>query len=617
MSDFEINAEAMGDKMITLISKVDQLTESFESLNKTVSGFKYNSDIDKYGKGFENTATVAGKAADVIQKSISVLDAGSKIEKYIQGYQEAKVALSLFKLENEGMTVSQGVLNGTLKASEGAVGMFSSALSANPIGATIALVGALTVGIAALSGAFKDMGTSQLKQDLAGLNESMDKYRDTMSQMAETRKSSIESGMSEMGYYQGLKAELDGIVDANGRVKAGYEDRAGFILNTLNEALGTEMEINSGIIDNYGQMSESIDSMIQKKKAEMILSAYEEEYAEAIKNRAAAYEALVKQQEMTAIAEAEYQEAIRTGSDATVLAKLNALNKSRDAEEQFAADLEESTRVISNYEAMQADAYAGNTDKIVATMGMREGAYYDLTSLSKSKTEEQIALLEKERDEAERLSKERGDAVYANDVRSYDERIKGLKEHLSEMETSVYGIKWDETGKYIVNGMMVGVDTREGAMVTKFKNMADNIIKSVNFKFGINSPSKVMAEKGRFLVMGLANGIEKNSAMIKGAMNDMTDEVLNNAPDMDMLMSSSLASPYISSRYITESAMTNTLIADFDKNGGMAEALLAALGRVTLNNTLNIDGRQCAEVLTPLIDKNMAAASAMRSRGAI
>ena len=187
---------------------------------------------------------------------------------------------------------------------------------------------------------------------------------------------------------------------------------------------------------------------------------------------------------------------------------------------------------------------------------------------------------------------------------------------MSEMETSVYGIKWDETGKYIVNGMMVGVDTREGAMVTKFKNMADNIIKSVNFKFGINSPSKVMAEKGRFLVMGLANGIEKNSAMIKGAMNDMTDEVLNNAPDMDMLISS-LASPYISSRHITESAMTNTLIADFDKNGGMAEALLAALGRVTLNNTLNIDGRQCAEVLTPLIDKNMAAASAMRSRGAI
>ena len=102
-------------------------------------------------------------------------------------------------------------------------------------------------------------------------------------------------------------------------------------------------------------------------------------------------------------------------------------------------------------------------------MGMREGAYYDLTSLSKSKTEEQIALLEKERDEAERLSKERGDAVYANDVRSYDERIKGLKEHLSEMETSVYGIKWDETGKYIVNGMMVGVDTREGAMVLSSK----------------------------------------------------------------------------------------------------------------------------------------------------
>ena len=40
------------------------------------------------------------------------------------------------------------------------------------------------------------------------------------------------------------------LVDANGRVKEGYEARANFIINELNEAIGTEMELVEGQIQN-------------------------------------------------------------------------------------------------------------------------------------------------------------------------------------------------------------------------------------------------------------------------------------------------------------------------------------------------------------------------------
>ena len=62
------------------------------------------------------------------------------------------------------------------------------------------------------------------------------------------------------------------------------------ILNQLNNALGTEYQLNENIIDSYQNVQNEIDNLIEKKKAEALLNAYADEYGEAMKKQARAVE---------------------------------------------------------------------------------------------------------------------------------------------------------------------------------------------------------------------------------------------------------------------------------------------------------------------------------------
>lgn len=95
----------------------------------------------------------------------------------------------------------------------------------------------------------------------------------------------VDSGLAEQEYYKTLADELDTLVDKNGKVKAGYKDRVDFILNELNEAYGTEYKRIDETVDKYDELRDNIYKLIDAKKAEILLNANEEEYANAIKRQ--------------------------------------------------------------------------------------------------------------------------------------------------------------------------------------------------------------------------------------------------------------------------------------------------------------------------------------------
>ena len=86
-------------------------------------------------------------------------------------------------------------------------------------------------------------------------------------------------------HYQSLIQEMDSLVGANGEVKAGYEDRVQFIMTTGMKPLGMEMTMQDGVIQNYQKERESINQLLETKKAELILKANEEAYAQAIQKK--------------------------------------------------------------------------------------------------------------------------------------------------------------------------------------------------------------------------------------------------------------------------------------------------------------------------------------------
>lgn len=187
-----------------------------------------------------------------------------------------------------------------------AINLFNAAWKANPIGLIVTALGLLAGGIMAVTSAFKDNNT-QAEENARRLQEykdSVDNARDSWDQLQASQQESVNKGMSEMSYYQDLTKELGRIVDENGRVKEGYQERASFITSTLKEALGVEISMQDGVIQNYENIRDQIDKTIEKKKAEILLNSQEALYTQAIQERSEALAELSqKEQELQQLKE--------------------------------------------------------------------------------------------------------------------------------------------------------------------------------------------------------------------------------------------------------------------------------------------------------------------------
>lgn len=162
--------------------------------------------------------------------------------------------------------------------------LLSSAMSALPWVAAAAGVAALVSGIVILANK-----SDEYKEIVADLTDEEQKNIDKVHELAqayadmkEARDDSVKQVEAEFNHYEDLKQELDSLVGANGKVKEGYEDRVAFILGELNSALGTEMQMTDGVIENYAKQRQELDNLIEKKRAMAVLSANEEAYTEAL-----------------------------------------------------------------------------------------------------------------------------------------------------------------------------------------------------------------------------------------------------------------------------------------------------------------------------------------------
>ena len=161
-----------------------------------------------------------------------------------------------------------------------AMGAFNAILNANPL--------TLVIGaISALIGLFVTLANETDKSDkeLQELKDSMEEYSNSMEQIAENREKFLSKGMAELDHYDDLYRELQLIVDENGKIKEGYEERAEFITTSLSEALGIEIEIVDGQIQKYDELGNTIQDVIQKKKDQLLLEAHEEEYKKALEEK--------------------------------------------------------------------------------------------------------------------------------------------------------------------------------------------------------------------------------------------------------------------------------------------------------------------------------------------
>ena len=275
-------------------------------------------------------------------------------------------------------------IDGTAIAVGGLIGTFKSLVSGNWIGAGLGLVTA-AFGAAQKAAQRYEESVYNLTQQEKDWIEAGETARDELKRAKDARNESIDAIMRETKETQNLWAELQTLVDENGKVTKGNKNRADYILGELNEALGTEYSMNDGIIGQYKTMQQEIDKLIKKKQTEALLEAGNEAYTTSLQDKDALLSAVSAEKTKLENAQAAYEKAVTDYENHKTFASTQDAisykvkrNEAKDLLDAAKADYNEAVDAASN---------------ALSTINTQEEA---LSLAQQGRYEESIALLTKD-----------------------------------------------------------------------------------------------------------------------------------------------------------------------------------------------------------------------------
>lgn len=404
--------ESMAPALRDAIAKISEVLDTVDWEEKgeqigelTVKAVEFFSKVLDNADGIKDVLTAVGSVlvtAFAVQK---VLTFASTISSLYKTFVTLKTA-------TEAATTSQLLLN--------------AAQAATPIGLVTAAVAGLAAGLIYLASKSKEAktATETLTEYEQKEIDKIYELKDAYEEVSNARNESISGINTEYGYYQTLADELDSLVDANGQVKDGYEDRVNFILTTLNEAVGTEMELVDGVIQNYQEEKQAIEELIETKKAQAILSASEDAYTQAIQNQNDALQGYMSAQgiykqnlaelsdleseysKLINMTTAEYmsqndlmvssttaaemlaneQIALKNKIDGTKGAVVESKTAMKQAEETYS----NYQTTIKNYEGLSAAIISGDSKKIATALTELQYNFKTTETANKSSLEQQV-----------------------------------------------------------------------------------------------------------------------------------------------------------------------------------------------------------------------------------
>lgn len=404
--------------------------------------------------------------------------------------------------------------------------------------------------------------TRQLIDSVEEHNAAIQENADAYNELRETREKSMNAGLAEVAHVQSLSDELKTLADANGVVADKDKARAQFILNELNNALGTEYTLTGNQISNYQQLAGSIDEVIRKKQAELILAAQEEAYTAAIIGRQDAElqlaqattdlinleneqaEVYARQQEILAEVSNGNTEHINELYDlATRYSELQTEIDNTNAAYQTAADqVDQYTYDVTAYTDNMTAALNGDYDKIQYKSwetAKAEGtatnqASKEVSANAKNATNEWMGELGSMLSQTTGMNVEFKDAgngmvqAYVNGQKygqaAPANQVKAMGQQMHNQMTQIQRTMQTD-GTYAAQGVGNGINSGSGYAYGAMSGFASTLVSRFKSIFKISSPSKVMAQMGEYMVEGVAEGIEDKAGVAIGAVEDLSNDL--------------------------------------------------------------------------------------------
>jgi hypothetical protein len=457
----------------------------------------------------------------------------SKIASFVSSVMSVVTAIKSLKTAAESATIAQKLLN--------------AAQNAMPVAAITAGIAALAAGIVYLC-----TSTEDVHEPMVTLTEDEQAQVDKVNELAgsyDSLKSKIDSNVSsietEYSHYEDLADELGTLVDSNGKVKEGYEERVSFILNELNDAVGTEMELTDGVIENYQEQTDEIYKLIDAKKANAILTANEEAYTTAIQNEDTALQNLIDSQKLYN----DKVEDMNTKYDTAVywenmsiskFAEMNGLEedaietKALLAEAQKKANDEYNASVgavgearvalqnaedtyvgyqstIQNYEGLSSAIISGDADKIDEALDNMTNNFITAENGTRESLENQL-------ENYTNYYNELNDALASGNTLVTKEMVDGAKDMVDKAS--------DELSKFPENVKTYANNGMEIYTTTFSSNTNLTAVSNASSKVAETSSEKMYDEKGFELAAGY------NADAYIGVIDEKSDEAYDSAYNM-------------------------------------------------------------------------------------
>ncbi len=475
-------AKAFGD----LIDENEENIDEFINYIKTNVIPKGKAVISWIIKNFGTITTIAKGAATAIA-SIWVIN---KAASFAQGIQNGITALNGLSTSAKAAKTSQEGLNAAQSASPVMLLVKGAALLASGIATLINLSADNIEVVEKETDAYKDLH-DQIEKDAAAWNDE-----------AKSRDDNVKKANAEFDYLEKLKSELDTLVDQNGKVKKGYEDRAKFITDKLSEATGIEIQNNGKVIDSYKKVSAEIDNVIKKKRAQAIASANESLYNTAVSNYSQYYGDFVESMNAYTTTKDELD---RTEGRMTALNRL--------IESAASAGLtDKETEYWKEYRKLEAK---------LPDLQNQERETWDLYTTARLKYEEAAATMQN----YESLEV----ALQSGDDKKINEALDNLQNKFKHAETSTKQALYNQRNAYQKHYDLLKQQLEKNtpgitqAMVDQAKEMCDKSVAE------LEKWEKNYSEAGNLNAGAYTSGFSSRESKEKAAesANSMSDKVIN------------------------------------------------------------------------------------------
>ena len=468
-------------------------------------------------------------------------------------------ALVAFKAASIATTIAQTGLKGAIVATTVAQKALALAQAATPWGlAAVAIAGVTAALIAFSSAANKakepvDVLTREERELMKAADEAAEAFWD----QKKATDSTLGGITAQMGYVSDLTEELQSLANTTGFVQETDKERVQFILNELNEALGTEYTMVGNVIKGYETLKRTINEVIQAKLANSLVEAAHDDYVAAVQNEADALENLnLKHEDYQAQvqrtkeadeawfnADAEYQEAKRSGQsiwieNAAIAAEeaesayhkeVGILDEKKTAYDEAAATYSGYYNAIANYEEAQAAVLSGNYQKAVDILAKKGGAYGTYSDKVDEETAKVLDTLYKEAVDAG-LEAERTKKNFENGVDGYTKEMvteaeKGYQETLNEFATAYADA--EGVGEDLADGMTDGAENKRAGLLSKARSLVSGFLEAAREAADSHSPSRKAIAIFEDIGEGAEIGVENKTPDVARAGREQASALLD------------------------------------------------------------------------------------------